>query len=235
MQEETPDFSCHNTCVSVLRAGGYASESPPRKPAQSSCACFSVEERLVTLGPSNNAFSVSPVVNTKAYHDAFERIPLAKPVRESAYRQAGRILQVADGTDFEYMIAIDARNGRLVVDNLKREPSRKQTTFSAEEASVAYNHRNPLVIIHNHPSSSQPSFADFVMAARNSQVFGSIVIGHDGSVWFVSINDNRVFDLIVELKALYGDAYGAFAEIKAVDNLIDYNERRNLFIFRKER
>lgn len=196
---------------------------------------FAAEERLVTLSPHSNAFSVSPVVNTKEYHDAFERMPLAKPVREGAYQQAGRILQAADGTDYEYMAAIDARDGRLVVDNLAREPSRKQTTFSAEEASIASNHRSALVIIHNHPSSSPPSFTDFVMASWNNQVFGSIVIGHDGSVWLISINDNKVFDLIMELRFKYRDAYGDFSEIKAVDDLINYNERRDLFIFRKER
>jgi len=50
------------------------------------------EEPLVKMTIDRNALSVSPVVNTKGYHDAFTEMPIPKPVAEGAYREAGRIL-----------------------------------------------------------------------------------------------------------------------------------------------
>lgn len=51
------------------------------------------DEPLVKLDDTErNLLSVSPDVNTKAYHDAFMNMPIPKPVAEAAYIQAGRIL-----------------------------------------------------------------------------------------------------------------------------------------------
>ena len=216
------------------KAGPRFPENRPGQPCsqqadQYSKEHFAAEERLVALSPHNNAFSVSSVVNTKEYHDAFERMPLAKPVREGAYRQAGRILQAADGTDYEYMAAIDTRDGRLVVDNLAREPSRKKTGFTLVELGLIKRNQNQVVILHNHPSSTPPSYADLLTAAQNHLIYASIVAGHDGCIWYMAIDTPFAYNKLTELRNQFAYPYGSYSETKALKELLSYNEAHHLF------
>jgi len=182
-----------------------------------------------------NALSVSPVVNTKGYHDAFTEMPIPKPVAEGAYREAGRILSATNGTEFEYLVAIDARTGELVADNFDTAPARTRTT-GLRESDVEKIRQCPhgIMTIHNHPSSKQPSFRDVVTAAENNEIRGSIVVGHDGSVWYVSVSNPSVAD---QLFAAYNDGkdyLGDIAETVALrrvldkdhDNAIDWRRMR---------
>lgn len=179
------------------------------------------EETLVKMRADRNALSVSPVVNTKEYHDAFEEMPVPKPVAEGAYREAGRILSATDGTEFEHLAAIDARTGELVADNLDAAPTKARATgFRASDIEKIRARRAGVVTIHNHPGSKQPSFRDVVTAAENAEVRASIVVGHDGSVWYVSVSDPSVAD---QLLAAYNDGkdyLGDIAETVALRNVL---------------
>lgn len=175
------------------------------------------EEPLVRLGESANALSVSPIVNAKGYHDAFRAMPLPVPVAEAAYRQAGRILSATDGTEFEHLVAIDARTGASVTDNLDVLPMvRRKTAFRESDVDKIRACENSIVLIHNHPMSFQPSFRDVMTAAEHAIVVASIVIGHDGSVWYVAVDDPAIAGELADAYNEYRDYLGDFAESAAL-------------------
>lgn len=168
-----------------------------------------------------NILSVSPVVNTKEYNDAFEKMPVPKPVAEGAYREAGRILSACDGTEFEHLAAIDARTGAPVADNLDVAPTRARATgFRDSDIAKIRDCDNGVVTIHNHPGSKQPSFRDVLTAAENEEVRASIVVGHDGSVWYVSVSDPSVADQLLAAHNDGKDYLGDIAETVALRNVL---------------
>jgi len=133
------------------------------------------------------------------------------------------------------LVAIDARTGELVADNFDTAPARTRTT-GLRESDVEKIRQCPhgIMTIHNHPSSKQPSFRDVVTAAENNEIRGSIVVGHDGSVWYVSVSNPSVAD---QLFAAYNDGkdyLGDIAETVALrrvlykdhDNAIDWRRMR---------
>ena len=70
------------------------------------------EQSLISKKEFVNGFSVERnYINSKEYHDKFEKLPLSKPVIESLYKETGRLLEAVDGQEQEHMLAINARTG----------------------------------------------------------------------------------------------------------------------------
>lgn len=193
------------------------------------------DEPLVRLGKERNMFSVSAVVNTKSYHDAFMLAPMPRPVSRSAYVQAGRILQRADGTQFEYLVAVDARTGALVTDNLGCAPKGEgRTGFGAEGKEAVLSCENGVLLLHNHPASTQPSFTDVMTAATYERVRGGVVVGHDGSVWYYAaegLDVSLAEALWRSLRASHGDR----ADAEVLKELLRVGGKRRLIEMRRLR
>lgn len=133
-----------------------------------------------------NDFSVNyKKVNTKEYHDKFRRLPLPKQVQEQLYIRTGRILQELDGTAYERLVALDAKTGDLVVDTYSHELVESKATFDDDERKLIHNHKNGVVLLHNHPGDSPPSFPDIRSAMTTEGVSGSLVSGHGGTVYYI--------------------------------------------------
>lgn len=144
-------------------------------------------------GGKANAYTVAyKAVNSKAYHDKFEAMPYPKPVRESAYRQAGRILRDRDGTDGERMAVVNARTGEVVADTFAYDVERGQVNLLPADAKKAAECPDGVLVLHNHPGSSYPSAQDILSAARNVSVKGSVVACHDGTVYLIEADDPTV-------------------------------------------
>lgn len=133
-----------------------------------------------------NDYSVNyKKVNTKEYHDKFRRLPLPKPVQEQLYIQTGRMLQELDGTAYERLVALDAKTGDLVVDTYSHKLFESKANFDDDERKLIHSHKNGIVLLHNHPGDSPPSFPDIRSAMTNENVFGSLVSGHGGTVYYI--------------------------------------------------
>lgn len=133
-----------------------------------------------------NDFSVNyKKVNTKEYHDKFRRLPLPKPVQEQLYIRTGRILQELDGTKYERLVALDIKTGDLVADTYSHELVESKATFDDDERKLVHSHKNGVVLLHNHPGDSPPSFVDIRSVLTNENVFGSLVSGHGGTVYYI--------------------------------------------------
>lgn len=188
------------------------------------------EEPLVRIArDGRNALSVSPAVNTRAFHDAFLSLPLPRPVCESAYRQAGRILTTADGTEYEYLVAIDTRSGALVADNLDKTPAKIRTTgFTKKEMDKVRACRSKVAIIHNHPWSTQPSYKDLLTAAENAEVLASVIVGHDSSIWYIAVASSTVADKLASAYNSLKHRLADNAESIAARRLIEEENGRTL-------
>lgn len=192
-------------------------------------------EPLVKMAKAGrNSLSVSPVVNTKGYHDAFEGMPLPKATRQALYEQAGRILSATDGTEFEHLAAVDARTGAHVADNLDAPPTRERVTgFRESDIKKIRGCADGVVTIHNHPGSTQPSYRDVITAAENDEIKASVIVGHDGSVWYVAAGDPSIADRLTAGYNELKDSLGDMAEHYALRNLLD--KGRKMIDWRKLR
>lgn len=196
------------------------------------------EEPLVKLPKTKTGFSVSSKVNTKEYHDAFIKMPIAKPVAESAYIQVGRILEKANNTQNEYLVAINARTGDLITDNLDMKPKGDgKTGITLKQQQMIDGCKDGVILIHNHPNSIRPSYTDVYTATTESSVKGGIVAAHDSDLWFYSAPSPDVEEL---LDNLYNDAKEVYndkdkAKSVALSALLRQNGNNKLFKWEKVR
>ena len=172
------------------------------------------------LEAEQNGYTVSAVVNTRAYHYAFEKMPVSRVVSHSLYVQSGRILQRATGRDAEYLVAVDAKTGALVADNLGREGYARSTAFIGKELEAVSSHLGSVITVHNHPHSYGPSYQDVVTASRNPSIAASVVLGHDGSVWYLSAPSGAIAGMLERAYNLAKDQLGGHAEVHALDELV---------------
>lgn len=159
-----------------------------------------------------NAFTVNyGKVNSKAYHDSYDSLPLPKPVRDSLYKEAGQILRERDGTDIESLVAIDAKTGKVVAST---GGGKLSAAFDESQRKAVESAPDGTVFMHNHPWSSWPSAEDVLTTMKNECVSYHVVVCHDGDVMTIEpVNRsgyekrwNEIFD---QLKMEFGSEESA--------------------------
>ena len=174
-----------------------------------------------------NDYSVDrQLVNSKEYHDKFEKLVENKAANEALYQQSKRLLENRDGTENERMIAIDYKTGELLTDNIESGDNKKlKTSFTSEQKELLLSRESKFIIMHNHPGSTRPSGTDIIALWSEPKAHASVIVGHDGSVFSIS-NINRK----IPLDKIYQEAYNKFiennipkelAKIKATDVLYE--------------
>lgn len=185
------------------------------------------QDYKITEKTESNAYSVNrKLVNSKEYHDKFENLTGRKRADESIYQQSKRLLENRDGTEYERMIVMDSRTGKLLTDNLDNGiDKRLGTGFSKEQYDKLQEYEEEFTIIHNHPSSTRPSGTDILTLWKEAKANSSIVVGHDGTVYRISDINRKI-----PLDKIYEEAYNEciemgfpheFAAIKATDKLYE--------------
>ena len=76
-------------------------------------------------------------------------------------------------------------------------------------------------MIHNHPHSAIPSFRDVLTASENRMVAGSIVLGHDSSIWYVAAPTKSVANELTSLYNQLKDDLGDRVESRVLGKLIE--------------
>lgn len=176
------------------------------------------------------AYDVSRrAVNGKAYRAKFQAAGLPKRAAESAYAEARRILRDRDGTDRERMSVIEWRTGKRVCDTFGADAQRTKAGLTLEQYRRAASTDGGVVILHNHPASTRPSFADLKSVAANEFVKSSLVLCHDGTVYAVSGTSTEFVrnyeGILDELRAEFGENLpDERIKMKALDELYRRNE-----------
>lgn len=144
------------------------------------------EQSLVKYNKDKNLtndFQINrSLVNSKEYHDKFKDLNLPRRVQECVYREAGRLLDHVNGNPEEYLIAINARTGDTIVDNLDRNGDIYHTGFIGSELSEYDKCLDPVILMHNHSYNGRPSGQDLLSFLHQEKVDLSLIICHDGTV-----------------------------------------------------
>ena len=159
------------------------------------------EQALISKKSSFNAYSVErEYVNSKEYHDKFEKLPVNRDVQQKIYVQAGRLLEFVDGQEEERMLAVNARTGDFIADNFNREGSIKGTGFNDDEVKELDKCKDGIILIHNHSLNGRPSAQDMVTYLNEERVKVSIILCHDGTVY-------GIYGVCPEFPNIYDDYF----------------------------
>lgn len=192
------------------------------------------------------------LVNSKQYHDKFEKININKKCLEEIYTNSKKILEKADGSDKEYMCILDARSGNVIVSTLDRYASNDKVALTISEYNIMKQFEKEVVVIHNHSRNGRPSYADIYNCFCEKQISVSIILCHDGEI-FVLDNFNRKIDVAEIMRRLYnekvrirlrlsekedipkdmGKHIVSECKIKAVTELYRINEKKKYFSIRR--
>lgn len=187
---------------------------------------------------AKNAFTVNRKrVNSNGYRERIESLPITKKAADGVRREAGCILADCDGTQRERMSAVEWGTGRTVADSFGAAARDGRTAFTASQALDCMNAKGGVVLVHNHPASGRPSFADIRAVAQNPFVKGSIVAGHDGTLFFIGADDDRVVDAYNRIREAVKKNMpllpGVEVDAMALDVLYDRNREGKWFTIKK--
>lgn len=176
------------------------------------------------------AYDVSRhAVNGRSYREKFSKAGLTKRAAESAYVEARRILRDRDGTVCERMSVIEWRTGKRVCDSFGLGTQAERTSLTLGQYRRAASTDGGVVVLHNHPASTRPSWADLKSVAAHDFVRASLVLCHDGTVYVISGTSSQ---LIVEYNDILDKYEAEFCgtmprerfEMWALDELYRRNE-----------
>lgn len=189
-------------------------------------------ERVIprSQAAKGTAYDVSRhAVNGRSYREKFSKAGLTKRAAESAYVEARRILRDRDGTVCERMSVIEWRTGKRVCDSFGAHPQAVRTGLTLGQYERASKVKGGVVIMHNHPSSTRPSFSDLKSVAASEFVRASLVLCHDGTIYAISGTSPQLINayrgILSECRAKYtGSLPEESIEMKALDELYRRNE-----------
>ena len=126
----------------------------------------------------------SKLVNSKHLHDKFENLTGHKSVNEALYNNSLQLLFDNKDTEFEHLIAIDARSGKFLEKNMDSAKAgiKHQCGFSAEETQRLKKRKLLFETLHNHPNSSMPSRDDIKKLFEREYQSASNIICHNTTV-----------------------------------------------------
>ena len=156
------------------------------------------------------------LVNSKEFHDKFEKMPLNKNLREGLYKNSLEILEKQNGTCHESIVILDSRTG-IALKKVHGKDDMK-AKISLEGLSD-----KKITILHNHPEGGRFSYADIKNYFQNVNIDNAVVIGHNGEVHIVYGFD-RNFDIVKFYEERYNKNIGIYplksmAQIKTMNDI----------------
>ena len=179
---------------------------------------------------AGTAYDVSRrAVNGPSYRRKFDSAGLPKRTAATCYTEARRILRDRDGTDGERMSVVSWRGGRLVCDTFGSHAQKAQAGLTLSQYERAASTDGGVVIMHNHPASTRPSWADLKSVAANEFVRASLVLCHDGTVYLVSGTSPQLIATYEAILKKLRDQLGGTipdepVKMRALDELYGRNE-----------
>ena len=125
------------------------------------------------------------LVNTEKYHRKYEKLTAHKATDESLYNEAMEILKARNNTEFEEIVAIDARTGARLAKNSDAVTYniKHRCGFSKDEERGLQEGGKYFEAFHNHPNSSFPSRDDIKKLYEREYQMGSTIGCHSGTIY----------------------------------------------------
>lgn len=159
--------------------------------------------------------------------------------REAVYAESRRILRDRDGTGYERMSVVSWKKGERVTDTFGHGLKSQACGLTAKQVEACRRTEGGVVLIHNHPMSSPPSWTDIRTVAENDWVRSSVVACHDGTIYEIKVNDPGVVKayerIRQQMKALYPNAGGAAIDHYTTEMLYKQNEEAKWFRLTKKK
>lgn len=199
-----------------------------------------VREKFMPGKGAGTAADVSRrAVNGRAYHDKVASLPIPKRASEAVYAESRRILRDRDGTGYERMSVVSWKKGERVTDTFGHGLKSQACGLTAKQVEACRRTEGGVVLIHNHPMSSPPSWTDIRTVAENDWVRSSVVACHDGTIYEIKVNDPGVVKayerIRQQMKALYPNAGGAAIDHYTTEMLYKQNEEAKWFRLTKKK
>jgi hypothetical protein len=184
LNEERRDLLNEDEKAEDLREQSYSFEKYRKKIERLLMEQMELEQPIISKKPHFTPYSVDRKrVNSKEYHDKFEKLPVNHEVQQALYKEAGRLLEFVDGQEEERMLAVNARTGELLVDNFDRKGSIRGTAFTNAEAKKLDKCKDGIVLMHNHSLNGRPSAQDMLTYLKEERVRLSLILCHNGMVY----------------------------------------------------
>ena len=155
------------------------------------------------------------------------------------YAESRRILRDRDGTGYERMSVVSWKKGERVTDTFGHGLKSQACGLTAKQVEACRRTEGGVVLIHNHPMSSPPSWTDIRTVAENDWVRSSVVACHDGTIYEIKVNDPGVVKayerIRQQMKALYPNAGGAAIDHYTTEMLYKQNEEAKWFRLTKKK
>ena len=142
------------------------------------------------------------LMNSKKYHDKFEGLTKHKAVDESLYQESLKILSDNNDTEYENIVAIDAKTGKVLVKNTDavKIGMIHQCGFSTEQRKYLRGLDTSFETLHNHPNSSLPSRDDILKLYQRKNQIASTIACHVGTIHrLVKLKDADIDSLVEEI------------------------------------
>ena len=199
-----------------------------------------VREKFMPGKGAGTAADVSRrAVNGRAYHDKVASLPIPKRASEAVYAESRRILRDRDGTGYERMSVVSWKKGERVTDTFGHGLKSQACGLTAKQVEACRRTKGGVVLIHNHPMSSPPSWTDIRTVAENDWVRSSVVACHDGTIYEIKVNDRSVVQAYEELRELAKrecpNAGGDVIDQLATEMLYERNEEAKWFRLTKKK
>lgn len=199
-----------------------------------------VREKFMPGKGAGTAADVSRrAVNGRAYHDKVASLPIPKRASEAVYAESRRILRDRDGTGYERMSVVSWKKGERVTDTFGHGLKSQACGLTAKQVEACRRTEGGVVLIHNHPMSSPPSWTDIRTVAENDWVRSSVVACHDGTIYEIKVNDRSVVQAYEELRELAKrecpNVGGDVIDQLATEMLYERNEEAKWFRLTKKK
>ena len=216
-----------------------------RKPTRSFSPRYKQEYERIHIpetGKSGPTHVNSKLVNTQAYHQKFEGLTGHKRVDETMYNETMRILYDNNDTEYEHIVALDARTGTILAKNTGYADSGKahQCGFSRKQnEKLVRKGGAQFEVIHNHPNSSFPSRDDIRVLFQRENQKGSTIACHNGDVYRLEKlkgfeNIESFVEKVYSTTKLEYEVYGSDrVELETATKLVNLLTRRGVLKYEK--
>ena len=120
------------------------------------------------------------VVESAKYKRRIEKLPESEDITKTVWQEMVEAIQHRDNSEFEDLIFIDSKSG-AVKKSIEFEKVRTAKPTKAMYKMLEESEKGSIIAIHNHPSSTVPSWDDIVVASKRRYKYGLIAC-HDGSI-----------------------------------------------------
>ena len=143
--------------------------------------------------PERRQTLIAPVVKTAEYRRRLDRFGESVDVARVIWQNAVAMLKHRSGTTLEDMAYIDSLTGKALTRTDYHKPHECLPTKRMRQM-LRESKPETIIVIHNHPQSGVPSYADLRAAQAGRYKYG-VIVGHNGIVFRYHVAEDAKLEM----------------------------------------